>query len=593
MAKKAQNSNNQIGLIGRQFLAVMKFSPIGMMTSLLLMLFRSLTSGLSLFMIIPLLQVAGFPVGMNTIDGWVENIHRGFNALHLPLNLMNILAIYIFVIGAIAFVAFGEQIVTARLQQRYNNYLRIHLYRQLLCAQWSFFLQQKRPELVHTLTTQVQSIGISNFQLLSLLSNTIMLVVYTSFALLLSWPMTLAAALGAILLTALMHPLHKLTAYFGVASLKRSKNLIQAITEHLSALKMIKGSAYEARFITEIQAISESLEKPNQHLILATAASKFVYNVGAVIGLSIMLYFAIQVLATPLESLLLLLIIFARLLPKVTNVQQNYQRILHHLPSFCDVNRLLKLCEVNQEVFTSEHLSFTRAITLHNVGFYWPSKMNPPIFKNISFCIKKNTTTAIIGPSGIGKTTLVDIIGGLLNPTSGKITIDDQILSNDKQSTWRKSVVYVTQDACLFNMSIRENLQLYSGKVADEVLWDALKMAAADDFALELEKGLDTPIGDAGALLSGGERQRIALTRALLAKPQLLILDEYTSALDLQNRIKIKQALQQLRGKITLLIISHQHDMRSFADQEIDLSRITEAFSNDETQMKNMVEFSQ
>ena len=160
---------------------------------------------------------------------------------------------------------------------------------------------------------------------------------------------------------------------------------------------------------------------------------------------------------------------------------------------------------------------------------------------------------------------------GLLEPTAGEIYIDQQRLDKHHTLAWRKSVAYVTQDIFLFNTTIRENLQLLCKDSADKALWAALESAAAAEFVAKLEEGLDTKIGDRGIRLSGGERQRIALARALLMKPQLLILDESTSSLDKETINNIQQALTLLHGKMTILIISHQIEMCDFADQKIRL----------------------
>ena len=548
------------------FRDVLKFSPLNLGLTLTLMLFRSVSAGASLLLILPLLQVIGFSVGHDEIHGVAKTITTLFQYLHVPLNLPTILFCYILVVSFIAVAAFAEQIISTRLQQNYIHHLRARLYQQLLYTKWPFFLKQKMSHLLHSLTTQIQAISASNFQLLTLLNNAIVLCVYTTLAFLLSWKMTLIAVTCACLLLGLMLPLHRLTSQSGHNHLKKNQRIFQAITEQLGALKIIKGSGFEDTFVTETQRISASLENENQHLTRVTAASKLLYSVGSVMVFSVLLYIAISVLYVPLESLLLLLVVFSRLLPMVSAIQQNYQRILHQLPAFSDVKQLLHDCAANQEHLESDSPPFNEEISLDNIGFDYHAGL--PIFSHVSLKIKKNTTTAIIGASGAGKTTLADLIVGLLEPTTGTIYIDKQPLNNKNKLAWRQSVAYVTQDIFLFNASVRDNLQLFCQTLPDESLWAALQSAAADEFVANLEHGLDTLIGDRGVRLSGGECQRIALARALLSKPQLLVLDESTSSLDKHNIIKIQHALTQLRGKMTILIISHQTEMSQFADQE-------------------------
>jgi ATP-binding cassette subfamily C protein len=165
---------------------------------------------------------------------------------------------------------------------------------------------------------------------------------------------------------------------------------------------------------------------------------------------------------------------------------------------------------------------------------------------------------------------LADLIAGLLVPDKGAIVCDDTVLEGEQRLAWRERVAYVTQEVYLFHDSVRANLAWVSPKeVSDADLWKILKLAAADDFVAALPHGLDTIIGDRGIRLSGGERQRLALARALLAEPQLLILDEATSALDHDNEQKIQQALKQLQGRLTILIIAHRETAIAHADRRI------------------------
>ena len=563
-----------IGLMRELFLDLFRSRPLHVLLTLFLMLFRSMSAGVGLLLILPLLQVIGLVKGHDAVGGFSKKLLEIFTQVHLPITLLSILIVYVIVVSFIALAAFAEQIISTRLQQQYTHHLRATLYRQLLHAQWPFFLKRKTSDLLHSLTAQVQSIAVSNFQLVMLLNHITLVCVYAVLAFLLSWQMTLVAVMCALLLLSLMLPLHQLTSKSGRDHLQQNQTIFQSISEQLSALKTIKSSGFEATFVDETLKVSLSLEDQNQRLTRMMAATKLLYTLGSVVTFSLLLYAAIAVFAVPIGSLLLLLVVFARLLPMVSSIQQGYQRLLHQLPAYSDVKQLSRDCVANQEnLQVSMPLSFHDAIIIKNLSFSYRPGNALPIIQNVTLSIKKNTTTAFMGPSGVGKSTLADLIIGLLEPTMGTIFIDRNRLDHTNKLAWRKSVAYVNQDVFLFNASIRDNVQLFCKEQADAALWDALHLAAAADFVAELEQGLDTIIGDRGVRLSGGESQRIALTRALLAKPELLILDESTSSLDTMNIIKIQQALRHLRGKMTILIISHQTEMSDFADQKIVLTK--------------------
>ncbi len=570
-----KTAQTHLALIGHLISDLFRFSPSRASVTFLLMLTKSLTSGMGLLLILPLLQLVGLSTGNSTNDGIMNAVTHVFQHVHLALNLPNILLCYIVMVCTVALIAYAEQVISAALQQEYTCHLRTRLHRQLLQTQWPFFLKRKMSDLLYSLTTQVQGVSQCNYQLLSLINSLALTCVYTGIAFLLSWPMTLLAIACSGSLLCLMLPLHSLTSKGGQHHLQQNQNIHQSIIEQFGALKMIKGSGLEMTFIKELLTIGSALEHQNQQLSLISARSRFFYACGSVVLFSLLLFVALTVFHVPLSSLLLLLIVFSRLLPMVSSTQQTYQRILHQLPAYSDINRLSNECMAHQEIKLGDTpmiMSFQHAITFHKVSFHYGVSSNSPVINTLSIELKKNTTTAIVGPSGSGKSTLADLIIGLLTPVEGHVMIDGQILTSNNAPAWRQTVAYVTQDVFLFNASIRYNLTLFSPNQTDAALWAALDSAAAD-FVMHLKDGLDTMLGDRGVRLSGGERQRIALARALLMRPQLLILDESTNALDPGNLKKIQLALSQLHGKMTVIIISHQPEMSQFADQKIVLTK--------------------
>jgi ATP-binding cassette subfamily C protein len=166
----------------------------------------------------------------------------------------------------------------------------------------------------------------------------------------------------------------------------------------------------------------------------------------------------------------------------------------------------------------------------------------------------------------VGKSTITDIAMGLIVPNSGSVTLDGTLLTAATATAWRTQIGYVAQETTLFHLSIRDNL-LWACPGADEAaMFDALRLAAAEDFVRALPKGLDTVIGDRGAMLSQGERQRIALARALVRRPALLVLDEATNSLDYDNEARVLGAIEALRGNLTILLVAHRLSAIRYAD---------------------------
>jgi ATP-binding cassette, subfamily C, bacterial len=250
-----------------------------------------------------------------------------------------------------------------------------------------------------------------------------------------------------------------------------------------------------------------------------------------------------------------------------STIQQSYQYFINMLPAFKTVMDLEKRCEAAAEPqieIPKNHDSISEGtkgdsvlnegIELKNVSFSYLSD-NFSI-NELSMMIKAGETTAIVGRSGAGKSTVADMIMGLIPLDKGEMLLDGERLSN--MGSWRSQIGYVAQETFLFNDTIRSNLLIANPKATERDIEDALKLAAAHDFVLNLPEGLSTIIGDRGVKLSGGERQRIALARALLRKPSLLILDEATSNLDSENERHIMEAIERLHGSRTILIIAHR-----------------------------------
>jgi ATP-binding cassette subfamily C protein len=250
------------------------------------------------------------------------------------------------------------------------------------------------------------------------------------------------------------------------------------------------------------------------------------------------------------------------------------------LPSFTAARRLLRQCEAaaQQPVAQPRPLPFSRSVTLEGVSFAYPG-VDRSAVRDVTLTIRAGSTTGVAGPSGGGKTTIADLLLGLLEPGTGQVLVDGALLDAAGLESWRTQIGYVAQDTFLFHDTVRANLVWAQPDATDSQLWDALRMAAADSFVRALADGLETVLGDRGVLLSGGERQRLALARAFLRRPRLLILDEATSALDAGNEQIILSAIGALHGQMTVLLITHRLGVLKDADDiyVIDDGRVVES----------------
>jgi ATP-binding cassette subfamily C protein len=189
----------------------------------------------------------------------------------------------------------------------------------------------------------------------------------------------------------------------------------------------------------------------------------------------------------------------------------------------------------------------------------------------VTLRIAPGTFIGIAGASGAGKTTLLDLIVGLLRPQAGRVTVGGVVLDDAALPAWRAQLSYITQDPFLFHESIRRNLLWADANASEATLWDALAMAGADAIVRGMPEGLDTVVGERGSLVSGGERQRIALARALLRKPRLLVMDEATNAIDIRAEGVLLDRLRAITPAMTIIIVAHRQESLAHCERVIHL----------------------
>ncbi|MDD4962543.1 MAG: ABC transporter ATP-binding protein [Gallionella sp.] len=534
----------------------LRFDAPSIRRAVLLNLVAALTEGVGLLLLLPLLSLAGvMEHGGGKIE-WLAPIDATLAVLGVSWTLEGALFMFVALILVQSQLAMRRDRVSNALQLRFGDYLRKKLYGAIARANWRFLMEHHSGELLSVLTSEVQRIGMGTYFLLRFFTIAVMLLAYLTVALHLSGGLTLLALTSGVLLWGLLHGADDAAKRGGSMLNQANRDLFDQIQEFISAMKLIKIHGEEAgnvhRFNHRVEQVSEQFIEFQQIRTRVQA----VYRVGGAVALAVVSYAALTWFKLPVADLLVMIAIFARMLPQLAELQNGRQQLLHMLPAYGVWQKLLDACEANVDPVqsVSHSVQLIEGLHIERVAFRYT---HHPIWIE-SLLIPARKTTAIVGVSGAGKTTLLDLLSGLLMPDQGEILIDDTPLP--QLSGWRHSIAYIPQETQIQNGTIRENLSWGNTVAQDTDIACALSQAALATWVQRLPLGLDTQVGEKGVKLSGGEKQRLALARALLRRPQLLILDEATSALDPDNHRLVLDAIRALHGQMTVLIVTHRMD---------------------------------
>ena len=526
------------------------------------MIFVALTEGISFLMLVPMLNTM---IGQNEA---LRSLPVNFGAVFFTLSLGPLLLIFVGLVAARSVVQHYRSIAAAKIENEIVDALRLRCFSALMHAEWRLISRQRMSNYASLIITNVDRIGFGLNQVVSITALAITGAACIGATLLLSWRLSLfAIACGLLVLLAFRNQRRRAMA-LGQEQNAAYEEVFAEIQEGLAGVRIAKVFRQERQHIAQVGDVFRTLRLHQVSFLRSASTGRSALNIGGAALLAVIIYIGLTVWRVPIQSLLPLVLLFARLIPVMSGLQQCSENWLHSAPALGAVTEMLNELSANSEPEAGADLAalpLTKAITLEQVGVTYAGRSSPALDR-ITLTIPARTTTVIKGPSGAGKSTLADVLMGLVVPDCGSIKVDGVDLTGSDRMRWRKSVAYVQQDPFLFHASIRANLLWAKPQSHETELIEALRAASAD-FVHHLPDGLDTIVGDAGIRLSGGERQRIVLARALLCKPSLLILDEATSALDPANELAIRQAIDQLHGALTVVVIGHRVAMVEAADQ--------------------------
>ena len=538
-----------------------------------LLMVASLTESLSLLLIVPL--IGYMSPGRRTLDIAVHSrlpFLPSLIGVVLHFDVFWGLAAFVILVAVRALAVRSKDLQTTDVQYEVANDLRIRLFTALGRTRWGFVSNLRASELNHALTADVDRVLTATMQLLTLAQALITLAIYGVLSLLVSVWMTLFAVVLGLVMLILLQPMRARARRFGESFMQARRDQFAPVDEFLGAMKIVKASNAEAAYVRRLSGELEQLRLGTLDYMRASSLATLLFQTVTALAVVGFVAFAFFYAHLNRGSIIVLLLLFLRIGPRIMSLQSDMQSFLLNLSSFSAMRRLEGAClsQAEPDLGDSAPLLLAQEVRLESVGFTHQHAERSAL-TDVTAVIPAGLTTALVGASGGGKSTLADLILGLEGPDTGNIVIDGVVLDASSRRAWRDQVAYVPQDVFLLNDTLAVNLRLTAPEATEEELWAALTAAQLDGVVRRSSLQLETVIGDRGLRLSGGERQRLALARALVRRPQLLILDEATSALDWENQAAIARVIAGLKGWCTVVTIAHRPSMISFADYVIAL----------------------
>ncbi len=538
-----------------------------------LLALAGILEGIGVAAIVPILEILLTPEGAE-MGGVAQRVSDALQAVGLPFTIEVLLLglVGLFVVKAL--VAYGAMLQVGTVVARVSMELRLRLLRAIVDANWRHVLHYPSGFIGNAISNEASRTSQAYREFCQLLAEVIQVVVYVGVAFVLSWQ---AAAMSIVVgagILFLFRGVVKKARHAGQTQTYTLRDILASLTDALPSLKPLKAMGRESYLLPRLEAGTRRFFKAQRSQI---ALQEFIYKaqepllLGAMaLGLWAILSFG----STPVTELMALAVLFYRTVRTLTNVQGRWATVLVGETAFQSLMEHIDAAEAEDEELALRGgfaaPSLVEGIRIDDLSFDYDGHV---VLQGVSGVIPAGTFVTLVGPSGAGKTTLTDLIAGLMEPVSGRILVDGTDLEKIDLRSWRSRIGYVPQEAMLFSDTVRANVTLGADGISDAQVRSALNAANAWSFVSKLPAGLDTRIGEAGQNLSGGQRQRLAIARALVLKPQLLILDEPTTALDASSEAEVCNALAGLRGKLTMIAISHQPAIRDLAEELWHLSQ--------------------
>ncbi len=532
-----------------------------------------LFEGIGISLLLPVLQyIESGPSAVNQTSGVLGLMLSAFAVLGIPITLGTLLLAAFIPVLMRQVVYFFYAWYAAAVTRRASLRLRGDGFSSIVHGDLSYVVAEGEGKLISILTQQVSRGTNVVLQFGQAVGAAVLIVVYTLILLVLQWQLALVTVVAMTIISLMVRGSIARSRRYGLEVSRKGNEAYAFIGERIAALRLIKMRGQEDAETEKVVAVSRKFEQANVRIAVSKALVEVTVDPLLMLAVFIIIFYGVQYLSLTLASLGLFMFVLLRLNGQSKSFNVSRQAIAGYIDSLENVLDTIAHAKKSRKIVGGDvpYHGLQDSIELKNVSFSYQDEGGEQtrVLDDVSLSIPAGGLVAFVGRSGSGKSTLADLIPRLRDVMGGELLIDGIPITSYDLRSLRRRVGFMSQEAMLFNDSIHGNL-IYGLEETptEEDIALALEQAYCTGFVSELPNGLETNVGDRGVRLSGGQRQRLALARVLLQDPDILILDEPTSALDSESEQYIQRALDDMRGKRTLLVIAHRLSTVQRADQ--------------------------
>jgi subfamily B ATP-binding cassette protein MsbA len=518
-----------------------------------LTLAMSWAEGLGIVLLFPLFDAGGGAAPNAASDA----ILRLFRVIHVQPSPGGALPVIVLLFAAKGLLLYVTTTYQLRLSQQVTRRMRRNTLDALARAEYQHVAGTSAGFFTNLLITEVNRAAGGFLYFVRSIPPALSAAVLFTMVLLLDWKLSVVCVAMGLVLIGLTRLSGIVVRRYSLRVSAQSSRLTSLVVQLIHAFKYLRATAAYERFDRRIWETSDDLLEADYR---ASAAGAFLTAISQplmVLFLGGILYYRAAVQGEKIASLFVVLLYFLRVMTEVFSLQSAWQSFFGYIGS---VELLREATAATQRaaerVGTAPFRGLGQALACDHVVFSYGE--GAPVLHDITLSIPRHATVAFVGESGSGKSTLVDLLVGTLTASRGAVRLDGVDLTELDREAMRRRVGYVPQDAVLFDDTVAANIALWSSEYSTAQVREAAERARCLGFIEAMPGGFETQIGDRGVKLSGGQRQRIAIARELLRTPEILVLDEATSALDSESEVAIQQSIDQLKGRMTILIIAHR-----------------------------------